>query len=264
MKLKTIFTTLLFILNLGIVYSQVAINQDSSTPDTSAILDVKSTTKGMLFPRMTEAQRDSIGTPATGLMIYQTDETAGPYYYNGSTWMAISVANNDTTYYAGELYGGGVVFWVDHSGQHGLIVSPVDLKINDDYLMAWSNVTNQAVNTSNWDGASNTTAIIAQSGHTSSAAKVCHDYTNHNNGTGVYSDWYLPSVAEFILIWKNFYVVQKSLFLHYDIIRHSLTSDVYWSSSELNAEKAYYIDRESMQFGRVKNGTCRVRAIRAF
>lgn len=67
----------------------VAINNDDSDPDNSAILDVKSTDKGALFPRMTEAQRDAIGTPATGLLIYQTDNTPGFYYYNGSMWVAL-------------------------------------------------------------------------------------------------------------------------------------------------------------------------------
>jgi len=51
----------------------VAINNDNSSPDASAMLDVKSTTKGMLAPRMTQAQRNSIASPANGLVIYQTD-----------------------------------------------------------------------------------------------------------------------------------------------------------------------------------------------
>ena len=62
----------------------VAINNDDSAPDPSAMLDVKSTTKGFLAPRMTQAQRNAIASPATGLMIYQTD--AGPgLYYNAGT-----------------------------------------------------------------------------------------------------------------------------------------------------------------------------------
>lgn len=55
-------------------------------PNASAILDVASTTKGMLIPRMTQAQRDAIATPATGLMIYQTDGTTGFYYWNGTAF----------------------------------------------------------------------------------------------------------------------------------------------------------------------------------
>jgi hypothetical protein len=74
------------------VYSQspaigVGVNTDGSSPDASSILDVKSTDKGILIPRMTAAQRGAIASPATGLMVYQTDATAGFYYYSGTAWV---------------------------------------------------------------------------------------------------------------------------------------------------------------------------------
>lgn len=68
----------------------VAINTDGSAPHGSAILDIKSTTKGLLTPRMTLAQRNLIASPATALMIYQTDNTPGYYYYNGSSWVQLT------------------------------------------------------------------------------------------------------------------------------------------------------------------------------
>lgn len=68
----------------------VAITDDSGySADASAMLDVKSTDKGLLIPRLTQAQRNAIGTPATGLMIYQTNITPGFYYYNGSGWIEV-------------------------------------------------------------------------------------------------------------------------------------------------------------------------------
>ncbi len=74
----------------------VSINNDGSLPNTSAILDVKSTTKGLLIPRMLLAERNLIASPAAGLLIYQTDNTAGYYYYNGTIWtqLASGAASN--------------------------------------------------------------------------------------------------------------------------------------------------------------------------
>ena len=60
------------------------------------MLDVSSTTKGFLAPRMTAEQRLHITSPATGLTVYQTDGTAGFYYYNGSTWTQIGNASGAT------------------------------------------------------------------------------------------------------------------------------------------------------------------------
>ena len=61
----------------------------TDAPDGSAILDVRSTTKGFPPPRMTQAQRTAISSPAEGLLIFQTDNTAGYYYYTGATWVDI-------------------------------------------------------------------------------------------------------------------------------------------------------------------------------
>ena len=71
----------------------VGINDDGSTPNNSAMLDVKSTSKGLLIPRMTEAQRTAISLPAKGLLVYQNDGTEGFYYYDGSAWTNLSLVN---------------------------------------------------------------------------------------------------------------------------------------------------------------------------
>ncbi|HYK47455.1 MAG TPA: hypothetical protein VEV83_19900 [Parafilimonas sp.] len=59
----------------------------TTTPNASSLLEIKSTTKGMLIPRMTLTQRNAIATPATGLLTYQTNSTPGFYYYSGTAWM---------------------------------------------------------------------------------------------------------------------------------------------------------------------------------
>ncbi|MBL7727638.1 MAG: hypothetical protein JNM68_08135, partial [Dinghuibacter sp.] len=64
-----------------------AINTDGSAAHNSALLDVKSTGKGMLVPRMSKAQRDAIAAPANGLMVYvNAPDTTGFSFYDGTAW----------------------------------------------------------------------------------------------------------------------------------------------------------------------------------
>ncbi|MCB0775500.1 MAG: tail fiber domain-containing protein [Chitinophagaceae bacterium] len=79
----------IFFFNLSAHTQSVAINNDGAAADASAALDIKSTAKGILVPRMTQAERDAILTPANGLLIYQTNNTPGFYFYNGSSWVSI-------------------------------------------------------------------------------------------------------------------------------------------------------------------------------
>ncbi len=82
-KLMVIF------LLLGISASaQVAINTDGAAPASSAMLDVKSTTRGLLIPSMTTTQRNAIASPAEGLIIYNTTTGAINQRQNGA-WMYI-------------------------------------------------------------------------------------------------------------------------------------------------------------------------------
>jgi len=64
------------------------------------MLEITSTSKGLLIPRMTESDKGNISPTATGLLIYQTDGTTGFYYYTGSTWTLLkagSTSINDLT-----------------------------------------------------------------------------------------------------------------------------------------------------------------------
>jgi hypothetical protein len=79
------FTLLLAAALPTLALAQVGVG--TSSPDASAALEVASTTKGFLPPRMTATQRAAISSPATGMMVYQTDGTAGLYVYSGSAWI---------------------------------------------------------------------------------------------------------------------------------------------------------------------------------
>lgn len=69
----------------------VAINDNGVAPDTSAMLDISSNSKGILIPRMTTAQRNTIPSPAEGLMIYSVTDSSFYYYSNG--WNRIGKSN---------------------------------------------------------------------------------------------------------------------------------------------------------------------------
>jgi uncharacterized protein (TIGR02145 family) len=69
--------------------AQVSINTDGTLPPESAMMEVKSTSEGLLLPRLTMAQRDAVVSPAAGLMIYNT-ETHNVNIYNGAGWVIIS------------------------------------------------------------------------------------------------------------------------------------------------------------------------------
>lgn len=88
MRKKWFLTTVILGITLFSTAQSFSINTDGSIADTSSILDVKSTAKGMLIPRMTKTQRNSIFQPATGLLIFQNGpDSTGFYFYNGSSWL---------------------------------------------------------------------------------------------------------------------------------------------------------------------------------
>lgn len=172
--------------------------------------------------------------------------------------------NKGFIHYKGELYGGGVIFyvWKDTAGvENGLIVALTDQSNSQ----VWSNVTSTLTGAAQnyWDGMSNTNAIVQQKGHTSSAASLA---LAHNGGG--FNDWYLPSIDELGLLYNNRDIVNKTL---------SGTSgataigyNYYWSSSEYKADNAWQLYFSSvmalvyLKHISPKNTAHHVRAIRAF
>ena len=73
-------------------FAQVGINSDNSAPDPSAILDVKSSDKGFLPPRMTTTQMNGIVAPIAGLLVYNTSVNA-LYWFDGTDWQRFNEFN---------------------------------------------------------------------------------------------------------------------------------------------------------------------------
>lgn len=89
MKKALVLLSFLFLIVTARTQS-LAINTDGSPADASALLDVKSTSKGFLPPRMTAAQRTAIFSPANGLLVYQTDYPLGFYFFKEGVWTRLS------------------------------------------------------------------------------------------------------------------------------------------------------------------------------
>ncbi len=96
-KIKPLFSLGFFLFVLIPTYCQTntfpstgSVGVGTLTPHVSSVAEIVSTTKGLLIPRMTIAQRNLIATPATGLLIYQTNSTPGFYFYSGTVWALIS------------------------------------------------------------------------------------------------------------------------------------------------------------------------------
>jgi uncharacterized protein (TIGR02145 family) len=114
--------------------AQVSVSTDGSSPDNSAMLDVKSSSKGVLLPRMTNIQRDAIADPATGLIIYNIEEQS-IQVYDGTSWMVLYLSwcgpvNTPDTIYGNshpECNAAGVVFSapdIPYASSYNWIVYP--------------------------------------------------------------------------------------------------------------------------------------------
>ncbi len=176
----------------------------------------------------------------------------------------INAEINGLTHYIGEFFAGGIVFYIDDTGNHGLICSPTDVGFN----MNWSNVIDVAVGgytTSDWNGAAATDAIVAQSGHTISAALSCLNYLNPDFGYGEYSDWYLPAIDELNLLFTLRYTINKVVESDVSSDTQPILKQIYWTSSESSSNNAWYVNFISGQSLYIaKNNGGRVRAVREF
>lgn len=98
MKKITVIAAIILLQQVSTHAQSLAVNTDGSTAHASALLDVKSNTRGLLIPRMTKTEKNAVGSPATGLMIFQTGpDSTGFHYYNGSgwTWLANSTVPDE-------------------------------------------------------------------------------------------------------------------------------------------------------------------------
>ena len=129
MKLLAQLLLLLALLLLGAA-ARAQVGVGTTTPDAKSALDVRATDKGLLIPRLTQAQRLAISAPPQGLMVYQTDGSAsggtqtGFWYYSGTGgWVFIEPAGSGLTLpYGGTASTIGNAFQVGNTGLGSAIV----------------------------------------------------------------------------------------------------------------------------------------------
>ncbi len=245
--------------------------------DASAKLDITSTSKGFLPPRMTFAQRNSISNPAKGLIIYCTDYLSNKKWqiFNGTKWTNMIGDDAQDPIKVGDVFGGGKVGYLFKLGDpgyvagqvHGIIAAVEDQSIASEiggegssqwrpgvnYTIGETPVggTSQALGT----GLSNTNNIYAFYTNNLSlsgnyAAKLALEYN-----AGGFTDWCLPSYNDLI-----------QLLLNKDLIGGFLDDTIYWSSSERDLDTAHGVggSAPAAPDGSPKLVSYGVRAIRYF
>lgn len=178
-------------------------------------------------------------TAGTNVTVTGTGTTASPYVVNATS--------GGSTLAIGDSYQGGIIFWLDATGQHGLIAATADQSTGIQWYNGTNTVTN-AVRDGIGAGMYNTERIIANQSTGSYAAQLCANYQG-----GGYGDWYLPSKYELNLLYAQRFAVG------------GFASAYYWSSTEGNDYAAWIRDFDGgTQRSNYKNLALRVRAVRAF
>jgi len=168
--------------------------------------------------------------------------SAGTSYSSQQTFTTATPSN----LYLGQTYAGGIIFYLDSTGNHGLICSPSDLG-HAEWGCTGTSIsgTGTAIGT----GAANTAAIIAGCATTGIAARLCD--TLVLNG---YSDWFLPSLDEMYLILQNL--------LPYNI--GTLSGSLYTTSSQYDSYHSWAYQISYAPQALSKMNQWHVRAVRAF
>lgn len=210
-----VLTAFLISITFAAQSQSLAINGTGASADASAILDVQSTTKGLLAPKMTAAQRTAISTPATGLVVYQTDGTAG-FYYNAGTsgapsWVQLLPANASgaslTNLNAGNISTGTLAAANGGTGQSSYAVGDLLYASTTTALSKLSTGTNGQVLTSNgsgvapsWQAASSGGApsfdvMIKSADYTIQASDLANNLIINNTSSVYKTDYTLPAAS---------------------------------------------------------------------
>ena len=140
---KTLLLLFFFLITLT---GNAQIGIGTTTPDATSMVDITSTTKGMLAPRMTTIQRNAITSPAQGLLVYDTDLKSFYYFSSPSGWLPLLNSSVGRTNFkrvksaadlAPELLAGGSVYQLSSNTLYeinGSITLTAPINLNDAYI----------------------------------------------------------------------------------------------------------------------------------
>lgn len=208
----------------------------------------------------------------------ETDPTGGTNYTITGTSQLLSVpyalhaktaemvTSNVNTYSIGDFAQGGIVFWVDETGQHGLVAAKEDQSTGVRWYAGTFGRT-QAKGNGIFSGKANTSIIIAAQvaigdDNATYAARICHEL-QVTEGDITYSDWYLPSAIELNLMFQNRVTINAVAGANGS--SSFFSNSGYWSSTEFASNGAIaqaFIDGSSG--GLLKSVSSLVRAVRSF
>lgn len=185
--LRNIFISIsIFFMSLSNVNAQVVINEDDSNGDSNSALDVQSTTKGIIFPVMTAADRDALKSPVQGLLIFNR---SGGYhnYYDGTNWLQINrtvvVPASNPTAGTGTDIGVGVgiadpdnsaILHINSTTKGFLLPRPSSQPVEVNGMLYYNNVANMILfyNGTDWQQVTTNSTGVAGAGGASTAAGV--------------------------------------------------------------------------------------------
>lgn len=165
-----------------------------------------------------------------------------------------------TKYVVGDYAQGGIVFFVDKTGEHGLVCAKTDQSAG----LCWSlgiHIESGANEDGLYQGMKNTNAIVQLQGQNHYAARICYDL-EITEGDITYSDWYLPSKDELNLMSQNYAMINTTATTNGG---SALTQAIYWSSCEEGGAYAWgQFCHSGNQISLIKSTVTCVRAVRAF
>jgi len=264
----------------------VGINGDGSAPDNSAMLDVRSTDKGLLIPQIalqTVNDITTIANPALSLLVYNTSNgaglTTGYYYWSGSLWTKLTTAvadgsetivtagtnvtvtgtgttaspyvvnatvNGSGTHCLGEEFLGGIIFNL-YTTSNGVQHGLIVSKT--EVIALWSEESLLVGADRTEDGAYNMNLMPTGAGTARAWVEAL--------GSG----WYLPSIDELSLLFHNRYYVNKTARAVGSTL---LTLQYYYSSTEWSESSVYGLFFRDSNTLVLQKAGANVRAVRAF